>query len=285
MKTILIVIAGIADLPDPKSGKETPLSAADIPALDMLAQRGDFTAFPSMERGYRISHQNALLSILGYDLAHGQPSIEELMEFGLDASKRLSDFPSLRPFVIPLFSGHGVAVTTSAWVRGAAKCALLRPLDIYSPGASYTVVLDTMATLAQEAISGNNEFVLVYVDSPLKASLRGDYQSKITALENIDRHLISPIADFVWKSDLFINMAVTTDLTTSWWSRNVVDMRVPLVTYFNNHDWDGDPEHKFTEVQSLLMPEYFYHPSDLIRYLYSFHVAEEETQNPNELPF
>ena len=275
MKTILILIAGMADLPDPLTLRETPLTMGQIPALDTLARRGEITSFPTISDRHQISYMNALLSIMGYDLDRGQPSLEEMMEFGLDNSIPLTEYSTLRPFVIPGFSGHGVCITTSAWARGAAKCALIKPLDIYSPGSSDSEILEAMAKLTTESVTGN-EFVMVYVDTPLKASLRGDYEGKIRSLETIDRHLIAPIADFVWKSDLFINLAITTDLVTTWHRQRPTKMGVPLILYFNNHDWDGDPGRSFTEVESMLSERNFNHPSDLIRYLTSFSVTDEE---------
>lgn len=283
MKTILIVIAGLADLPDPITLRDTPLVLADTPAMDMLARRGDLTAFPSMDDFHEASHKNALLSILGYDIDRGEPSAEELMEYGLNQHAPITDYTSLRPFIIPGFSGHGVCVTTSAWVRGVAKCALIKPIDIYSPGSSDSDVLDTVSKLATDAID-KNEFVLVYVDSPLKASLKGDFDGKVAALDIIDRHIVAPIADYVWKSDLMINLALTTDLVTPWHRRRPTKMRVPVILYFNNHDWDGDPAQSFTEVQSMLTQGSLNNPSDLIRYLYNFNVTEEEG-GTGDLPF
>ncbi|MCH5224646.1 MAG: hypothetical protein J1D77_01555 [Muribaculaceae bacterium] len=282
MKTILIVIAGMADVPDPLTGQETPLVATHVPALDLLARRGELTAIPPLSEGEPVSHVNALLSLLGYDLARGIPNVEQLMEFGLDNSSRISDFDSLRPFVIPGFSGHGVCVTPSAWVRGAAKCALLKPLDIYSPGAADTDLLNAMAQLTCSAIANPLcEFVLVYYDSPLRAALKGNFEAKKQALELIDRHLISTVADFVWKSELFINMAVTTDLVTPWHRRRPILMPVPLALYYNNLDQEGDPELNFNEVTAMLSPRNFNSPDSLIRYLINFNVSEEELpQNP-----
>lgn len=275
MKTILIVVAGMADLPDPVTLRETPLVTAHIPSFDLLAQRGDLLAFPSVGWDEEISHKNALMSILGYDLQRGNPSVEQLMEYGLNRTSEITDYPSLRPFIIPGFSGHGVCITTSAWVRGVAKCALLEPADIYSPGSSQAEILETMASMTVNSIQ-KSEFVLVYVDSPLKASLRGDYDAKVKALEAIDRHLVNPVADFVWKSELMIQLAVTTDLVTPWHRRRPSKISVPAIIYFNNFDREGDPQIHFTEVNAMLNQRLFQDPSDLIRYLSNFNVVEEQ---------
>ena len=284
MKTILIVIAGMADTPDPLSRRDTPLVTALTPSLDTLARRGEMLAFPSLDDSFDYSHKNALLSILGYDLQRGEPSIHELMEYGLTNNVDITGFKSLRPFVLPGFSGHGICATTSAWVRGVAKCAMIKPVDIYSPGSSDEDILDTVAHIAISAVPAN-EFVLIYADSPLKASLKGDFENKISALETIDRVLINPIADFVWKSELMINLAITTDLVTPWHTRQPVGIDVPAILYFNNHDAEGDPELNFSEVTALLMRRDFRHPSDLMRYLVNFSVAEEDEDSSENYPF
>ena len=252
MKTVMIVIAGMADLPDPLTLKDTPLTEATIPALDTLAMRGEITSFSTIDDNHEISHKNSLLTLLGYDLDRGEPSLEELMEFGLDNSAVLTQYSTLRPFIIPGFSSHGVCITTSSWVRGIAKSTFLKPLDIYSPGSSDAEILETISKLAIESIP-DNEFVFIYVDMPLKASLRGDYEGKIRALESIDRHLVAPIADYIWKSELFINMVITTDLVTPWHRRRPAMMGIPVILYYNNHDWEGIPDQKFTETNAMLM--------------------------------
>lgn len=270
----------MGDVPDQKTLRDTPLVNGHVPSLDKLAERGDLTALPPLEEGKPVNHVNALLSLLGYDLQRGTPDAKELMEYGLDIRGNLTDYESLRPFVIPGFSGHGVCITPSAWVRGVSKCALLRALDVYSPGSSMPEILGTLANLTCEAIM-KEEFVLVYVDAPLRASLQGDYESKLRAIEIIDRHLIAPIADFVWKSELMIHMAVTTDLVTPWHSKRPINIRVPVVLYFNNNDWEGDQGKSFTEVEAMLMESSFNHPSDLIRYLSNFNVEEERPESSN----
>lgn len=271
MKTVLIVIGGMGDLPDPMTLRETPLKEATIPSLDMLARLGRLSSFPTYYEEQEISHKNSLLSIMGFNPGAGEPSIEELMEFGLDNSSPITRYPTLRPLIIPGFSGHGVCITTSAWARGVAKCAMLKPLDIYSPGSSDAEILETEAKLVIDSLT-KNEFIFVYIDLPLKASMRGDYKEKIRALEIIDRHFINPVADFAWKSDLLIQIAITTDLTTPWHRRRPTKIGVPIILYFNGEDIEEDSEMAFNEVQAMLSPKMFSEPADLIRYLSDFQI-------------
>ena len=287
MKTILVIIAGMADLADPRSHPDTPLSAAKVPALDALTERGHLYTLSPVDRIHEATYKNALLSILGYDLKRGIPSTEELMEYGLDNSSALTDYSSLRPFIIPGFSGHGVCITTSAWVRGVAKCALLKPLDIYSPGSSESEILETIAGLVNDSLN-SNDFVLVYVDSPLKASLQGNYDAKVHALETIDRHLVGPVADFVWKSDLLINMAVTTDLVTPWYRQKPLRTKVPALLYYNNLEENGSLFRIFTEEEAVTS-ELGYDlnsPSEFIRHLAYLNMKEgEEDSDSSDMPF
>lgn len=275
MKTILIVISGIADKPAPYFSLDTPLATAKIPSLDLLAGRGDFSVFSSLDKKYELSYKNALLSLLGYDLAKGEPSLEELLEYGLDPKASINDFSTLRPFVLPGFSGHGVCLTPSAWVRGAAKCALLEPVDIYVPGAGDSDLLETIANLATTEIL-SKEFVFIYIDAPLRAAFNGDFHKKMEALEAIDKYLITPVADFVWKSDLMIHMAVTTDLQSSWLKRGPEEAKVPVLFYYNNHDWEGFPNVRFTEEEAREMDEFLYSPGQFMRYLCNFHDSKDD---------
>lgn len=284
MKTILLVIAGISDTPEPLTNKPTPLYVASKPSLDILARRGELICFNVLPDPKYISNVNSLLALMGYDLQHGEPSVREMMEYGLDHSATINLFPTLRPYVIPGFSGHGVCITTSAWVRGLAKCALLRPLDLYSPGSSDSEILSTMAQCVTDAVE-KEEFVFVYVDSPLKASLRGNYEEKVKAIEIIDRHLVTPIADYVWKSELLINFAVASDIVTPWHTAAPGLEFPPAVIYYNNEEKVDDGYKDFYEIDDIVADQIWHHPSDLIKYLCNFNGRNEEEDYEADLPF
>lgn len=243
MKTIFIVVGGMADLPDDELDGRTPLQEASVPSLDALAKCGCCGLITNVADDVPLTRENALLSLLAYDHSRGVPPQETLEDFG---GGRPFFQHQLRYFVIPKFSGHGVVVTDNDCARGIGMMGLLRPL--------FTINADELATsdrkcgsLADKAKATVQaiemfDFVLVYVDDAYVASLKGDVDAKIDALERIDRELIRPVADYVWNAKFQVTLVVTGDVVASWRQRRVVRGEVPAVRYFND-DLPYDTEH------------------------------------------
>lgn len=267
VKTIFIIIGGMADLPEKGTGGKTPLMLASTPSLDALAKCGCCGSLLTVPDDVPLSTETAVLSLLGYDFARGIPSRETLVNAG-------RGFPTgepLRYFVIPKYSGHGVVITASDSVRGIGKMAMLRPL--FPMGSSVVAGFATGSSLeekAKAAIAAIEfyDFVLVYVELPHEMSVQGDEDGKIEALERIDRDLISPVADYVWSAKMQMNLVVTGDHITSWRTRRCERGEVPAVVYFNDDlPYDTDT---FNEESVSDGPLNAPLPGDLIRRLISF---------------
>jgi len=67
LKLIYVVIDGIADLPSPKLGNETPLGIAETPNLDRLAWNGKTGLMYTVGKGIAPESDVGVISILGYD--------------------------------------------------------------------------------------------------------------------------------------------------------------------------------------------------------------------------
>ena len=96
----------------------------------------------------------------------------------------------------------GAVVAGTHLVRGLARSVGLRPLNV--PGA--TGYLDTDYTAKARAaldILAEINFVAIHVDAPNEASLDGDYEAKVDALERIDERLIGTILDRIGRLDDF----------------------------------------------------------------------------------
>lgn len=278
MKTILILVGGMADLPDPLLDNKTPLMLADTPSLDVIAKNGIAGTFSPLAPGKALSVKNSLMSVLGFDLNKNLPSEGALMEFGMERDMAPTS-PNLPFMVLPGFSGHGVSVTSSPLARGISKLLLLNPVDIYVPGNTEEHILDIYSRLTISAIS-RREFVLIYIDTPRKAALAGDYEAKIRSLSLIDRLLISPVADYMWHSREFINLAVVSPTLTSWRRRKDVAGEVPAVVYFNDAEIGGNKD--FNENLNPLSDFLDSDPGALIRFLCNF--SPENNPFPDERP-
>lgn len=266
MKTILIIVSGLADLPEEISGGKTPLMLASTPALDALARCGCCGTLRVCPDGVYPTRENAILSLLGYDFRRGIPSPESLAKFGKTDSF-LFDGEDLRYFIIPKFSGHGVVISTHPEVRGIGKMALLKPL--WAPGY-FPENVNMLKTLADQAIRSieHREFVLLHVESAASMSRQGDRRGKQHAIERIDSDIIRPIADYVWNAKEQMNMVVVSDNIYPWSVGHPVEGEVPAVVYFNDDLPYDTPrfDERTVEEGPLNIPL----PGDLIRMLISF---------------
>lgn len=269
MKTIFLVIGGLADIPDKTTDGKTPLQLADSPSLDTLAECGCCGLIKSVPDNVAPTTENAILSLLGYDFSRGRTSLTTLEACGRGNPFLQSD---MRFFVIPKFSGHGVVISDNAVVRGIGMSAILRPLftidaSEISSSSHPCGSLSDKAIAAIRAIE-SFDFVLVYVDDAEIMSLKGDLQGKIDAIGKIDNELVRPIADYVWNAKLQMNLVVTSDHVASWRNRRAIHGDVPAVVYFND-DLPYDTK-RFDEEAVKDGPLNAPLPGDLIRKLISF---------------
>lgn len=67
MKSLIMIIDGMADRPIPELGNKTPLEIAETPNMDKLAENGINGIMDPIRPGIRVGSDTAHLSILGYD--------------------------------------------------------------------------------------------------------------------------------------------------------------------------------------------------------------------------
>lgn len=250
MKTIFIIVSGLADVPDKILGGKTPLMLATTPALDALARCGCCGTLRACPEGVAPTRKNCILSLLGYDFGKG-----------------VQDLSEMRHFVIPRFSGHGVMISRHEEVRKIGELALLTPID---PGLTTGVeenVIERMAELAIECCR-DQEFVAVHVEGAAAMSRRRNPEGKQRAIELIDSRLIRPIADYVWNANEQMNMVVVGDCVFPWRLGHPVEGEVPAALYFND-DLPYDTQ-SFDEVALEEGPLNVPLPGDLIKLLISF---------------
>lgn len=272
MKTIFVIISGLADVADHSLGGKTPLMLAHSPALDALAKCGCSGTLKVCPDGVELSRANAILSLLGYDFSKGAPDAEALARFGKSDSVS-PDAEGLRCFVVPKFSGRGVMISSHAEVRGIGKLAMLRGIDPAEGRKEGETVLQRMASLALDAV-GKEEFVAVHVESAASMARKHDPDGKRRAIEQIDREVVCPIADYVWNAREQMNMVVVSDTVYPWRTGRPVEGEVPAVVYFND-DLPYDTP-RFDEEALNEGPLNVPLPGDLIKLLISFEPVFED---------
>lgn len=273
MKTIFIIVSGVADYPDVELDGKTPLMLARTPSLDALARCGCCGNMKVLPDEVPFSRTGALLSLLGYDMRKQLPDEREIAAFGLSSSA-VSPDPGPGYFVIPKFSGHGVVISSQPVVRGIGKMMLLKTIDLIIGENDVGKALRAKADAAVKAI-GEHEFVLLQVESAAAMARRGDIKGKIEAIERIDSDIITPVADYVWNAKEQMNMVVACDCITSWRTRRNERGDVPAVVYFNDDLPYDTPA--FDELTAADGPLNTPLPGDLIRKLITFEPVIDET--------
>ncbi len=275
MKTIIIIVGGMADIPARVTGGKTPLMMASKPELDTLAKLGCAGTLLTIGSDVPLTPENAVLSILGHDFARGVPDQATLEAFG---AGKTFDPSALRFFVVPKFSGHGVVISDNPAVRGAAMMAQMRPLFPVGEGLEITPEhpCGSLSDKARSVIKAIEifDFVLVYVDEAEIASKARDIDAKTEAISRISRELIGPVADYVWNAKLQMNLVVMADRIVSWQTGKSMAGEVPAVVYFNDdppYDLDTFDEEAVADGP-LSAPL----PGDLIRQLVSFEPYDDQ---------
>lgn len=275
MKTIMIVVGGMADCPHAWKDGCTPLMEADIPSLHGVAKVGCCGLVNNIPDRQRVSTETAILGLLGYDFDRGLPDADLLRALGAGHVHAADKIPW---FVIPKFSGHGIVLTDNDLVRGIGVMALLRPAFTVRPdevveGKPSCGSLSDMAQAAVQAID-SFDFVLIYVDTPAQAARDYDRQAKTEALEEIDRELITPVADHVWNAKIQMNLVVVSDAPVSAATGRMERGDVPAAVYYND-DLPYDTE-RFDECSLANGPLNAPLPGELIKLLISFEPFDDD---------
>jgi 2,3-bisphosphoglycerate-independent phosphoglycerate mutase len=106
--------------------------------------------------------------------------------------------PSLQPFA-EAYGPQGAMITAVDLLRGLASLIGWQRMEV--PGATGYTDTD-YAAKGRHAIDALDEFdlVCVHVEAPDEASHEGDCAAKVKAIEEIDRHVVAPLASKLQRS-------------------------------------------------------------------------------------
>lgn len=90
----------------------------------------------------------------------------------------------------------GAVIAAVDLVRGVGKCAGLSALHVAGATGNLETDFGGKGEAALKALEGY-DFVLVHIEAPDEASHQGSPERKVWAIEQIDRHIVGPLAERV----------------------------------------------------------------------------------------
>ena len=266
MKTVLIVFSNVGNQPNISTESPSQTRKSCTPSLDILADGGAVCRFPAVAEGYEATPENILMSILGYDPHKGLPQLSDLAAYALESSASAAPF-NTSYMVIPAFSNRGAVISTSLYGAGIGKLAFLDVVDLYTPGHTQEEIADEISRQAINLMP-QYEFVLIYVDLTSSLSVNAEDESENKdPMEIIDSRIITPVADYVWRTSRPMIMAVTAIPSPSPQKQKIVTPMEAIVYYNDSPDTAGliFPEKRTSERHATLDA-----PWQLIKYLSDF---------------
>ncbi|NLC57131.1 MAG: 2,3-bisphosphoglycerate-independent phosphoglycerate mutase [Armatimonadetes bacterium] len=152
----------------------------------------------------------------------GQPPANMIWLWGPGRAPSLPSFAATRGL-------GGAVISPAAYWRGLARLAGLRAPEL--PGATGRIETD-YAGKAREAVAAlqTDDFVLVHLGGPGAASVQGDAEKKVDALERLDARVLAPLLQGVKPLDDF-RLLVVPDVAIPVEERVPVRDPVPFVLY------------------------------------------------------
>ncbi len=162
----------------------------------------------------------------------GKPPANMIWLWGQGRETTLPDF----------FATHGktgAMITAVDLLRGLARCAGLRVVDV--PGA--TGYHDTdywgKARYALQTLLSGTDFVFLHVEAPDEAGHEGDLDAKIRALENIDKAIVGPLTAGLTEARTAFRMLIAPDHATPIALRTHRTGAVPFLLYDSTRPENG----------------------------------------------
>ncbi|MCM8812429.1 MAG: cofactor-independent phosphoglycerate mutase [Candidatus Omnitrophica bacterium] len=99
------------------------------------------------------------------------------------------------------FGRQGSVISAVDLIKGIGRAIGLTPLDVPGITGYYDTNYEAKAEYALESLK-KNDFVFIHVEAPDEAGHNGDTRAKITAIENIDRHIVAKICAAYSRDDI-----------------------------------------------------------------------------------
>ena len=152
------------------------------------------------------------------------------------------------------FGKKGSMISAVDLLKGIAICADMNSVDVEGATGYLDTNFDGKCKAAIEEFKNGADFVYVHVEAPDECGHRGEIENKVKAIELIDKHILTPVTEFLRTYDDFA-VLVCPDHPTPLSIRTHSSNPVPYLIYDSKNEAE-DGVKSFTEKEAQATGNY-----------------------------
>ncbi len=160
------------------------------------------------------------------------------------------------PLFRDLFGLSGVVISAVDLIKGIGLCAGLESIEVEGATGTIHTNFRGKAAAALQALGSGADFALIHVEAPDEAAHQGDLETKIRAIEEIDRQVLGEVLRGVKDIGPF-RVMVLPDHPTPVRTRTHSDDPVPFAILGEGDGGGPRPDRGFDEVSAAQGGLYF----------------------------
>ncbi|MBQ1223490.1 MAG: cofactor-independent phosphoglycerate mutase [Oscillospiraceae bacterium] len=159
-----------------------------------------------------------------------------------------------KPKYVPFKDCYGVEkgmmITAVPLIMGLGAGLGLDYCTVEGATGDYYTNYEGKASAAIDAFENGYQFVFIHVEAPDECGHDGDAELKKASIEQIDRHIVGPVAEFLEKTGEPYRILITPDHATPIVVRTHTGEEIPFVL-FDSEKCGEDGVHEFTEAAAI----------------------------------
>ncbi len=126
---------------------------------------------------------------------------------------------------------NGAVISAVDLIKGIGMLSGMEVIDVEGATGNIDTNFDGKAAAAIDALKRGKDYVYVHIEAPDEAGHHGDIETKIKAVELIDKKIVKPIAEYLKSTGEAYNILIMPDHPTPIALKTHVNEPVPFVLY------------------------------------------------------
>jgi len=244
---------------NPNPGELTPPHDISNRVITEYIPKGDDTAklYELMKKSYELLKDHPLNK---ERIANGKRPANSIWLWGEGTKPLLDSFESK-------FGKKGSMISAVDLLKGIAICADMNSVDVDGATGYIDTNFDGKCKAAIDEFKNGADFVYIHVEAPDECGHRGESENKIKAIELIDKHILSPVVDFLKSYDDFA-VLVCPDHPTPLSIRTHTANPVPYLIYSSKDEIESNVK-SFNEKEANATGNYIEKGFTMMEYFLS----------------